>query len=480
MLFRQFLLSLSVILFISACSNDDDDDNRDGNSVFLHLVTDAAQVRIEGNDRNYGTLRFEQFSSSVALTEGGYTVDLVEIDQQNLANNETIARDVKFNVRPDRNKFQVIYGAIAQNNAQIASLEMARDDDFADEDNDENIYFNVTHLYTGANRPDVDIYLARDGADAAEATLQASLSFAETSDEIVIDESSQELIVVLAGTSPSDSANIVYRSGREVIYDAREQAIVLAESVGLESNTIAAYYYAVGFSPEIWRNQLDGKTGLVKFVNALVDVEDDITSYLDSVTVSALSDSASATDVAYGSSSEYQEIATGNYRLSFDAGVSTSWSDNLRIGAGVAQTVYFFGDVDQSGPLTAPLKSTDDFRQLSNYASLQLVHLVPGDSDEDAPVVDLHLTKDGFLDASTLIASGLQFGGSVTFYVRNPSQDDTYSLAITRNGQVSTALFTLALDGDASLKSGLSQQFAAIKNSASGAAELVNVSVALP
>ena len=113
--------------------------------------------------------------------------------------------------------------------------------------------------------------------------------------------------IVLAGTSPSDSANIVYRSGREVIYDAREQAIVLAETVGLESNTIAAYYYAVGFSPEIWRNQLDGETGLVKFVNALVDVEDDITSYLDSVTVSALSDSASATDVAYGSSSEYQE-----------------------------------------------------------------------------------------------------------------------------------------------------------------------------
>ena len=457
MLLNRVFSLLVVVSFLAACSNDDDGGSTSsGNNVFLHLVGDAAQLRLEGKSRNFSTLRYEQFSSSISVKEGTYRTDVVEVDQQNFVNNEILVEGTVFRVTPRRNRLQVLHGSVANNSVEVTTITLARDEDSAKNDNDENLYINVTHLYHDDNLSNVDVYFVEGGGDIPDAASPVTLSFGETSGDIIFDQQSQELIVTETGNKDA----IVFRSGRKVIYDAIEQGIVLGNHVGAEDSTMNAYYYAVFNAAEIWNNQLESQNGYVKIVNALVDSrdEDDIAYPNADVAITDGSTLVDSVTVNYGTTSEYMELAASGYSLGFDdlGGFTPTWTfTGLSVGADSTQTVYLYGTVDANGPTLRPIVFNDDKRALSNYAALQLVHLSPAINEDSSAVVDIHITNDGFLDATTLVASGLQFGGSSSFYVRRPDSD-SYTLAITRTEQLNTPLITLPL---LDLAAGDSRQF---------------------
>jgi len=435
MAFTRIAVASLAIMLVSACSNNNDSRKGTGFNSFLHLVTDAAQLQLEGDKRNYGELRYEQAGALIDLQEGSHKADLVEKDQQNSVNDNILVPNISFGTAENRTRLHVLNGSIAANNIELNTIVLARDKDLAENDNElAEIFINITHLYRGGQALEVSL------TDDAGNTQTVSLNYGETSDDIMLTRQTQTLIVSASGVE-------LYNSGEQTINDALEQGIVLADYAGLSGNGLSAYYYSPSYiaGVETWRDQSVGETGLVKVVNALIDVTGDTPVYHDvTASIVKLGDSSEVVapfTAVYGETGEYNTpLETGNYTLDITA--PTPYSYIFNVGADTAYTLYALGLLDDRGITSNPVILKDDKRALTNFASLQIVHLASSvDADVSSQIVDVHvLYDDQRPTATTLLASGLAVGGNASVYVNSPVAGRAYTLMILPTGDYDSFL----------------------------------------
>ena len=454
----MLVMRLAGLVFLSslllACSNDDDDTKDQGSIGFLHTVVDAAQIRLEGNDRNFGTFFYESLGAPIALREGGYSADIVSQDLQNSALNETIAT-TSFNVSPNRIRLSVLYGQIADDSVASKTFVLARDDDAASNDNEtDERYLNVSNVFTGA---DSVTFTFKDPDDVTLYT--ESLAFGETSTEIMFD--TQRYVITV--TNDDDDA-LIYQSTQQVVEDQIEQTLILANYAGI-SNTpdasMKAYYYGTVFR-RVWANQLDTAEGYLKVSSALLqkDSNDDVTT-IASLDFEVFQDeegvleedlvAISSGSVNFGTSSDYIPLAPGEYWLKVNSGVKQYF---VTMEEDVAKNVSFAGYFNASTEAPTPLTQNVDKRLLANSVTIHFQHLATSPPNDDSPLsFDAHISPTPSLDSSTLILAGVGPRAEAKFAV-NLDDSLTYKLYLTEAGdtQSSVASYQIPVaNGDGSI-----------------------------
>ena len=447
----SFIRILSVIIttsLVMACSNDDDNSKGQGSIGILHVVGDAAQILIDNSNRNFGTYFYQAIGVPITVTEGGYKVDVVERDTQNSSNDLLLASS-SFSVGTNRLRLAVVHGQIANDNIEISTVILARDDDAAKNDNEvQERYVNISNFFSGEEMVNVKL----TGVTDPTSEFLEQLAFKATSTKF--QASSQPYVLEVTDLS----GTVLYKSSEQVIEDQLEQTIVFANYNGL-SNTpdtsINAYYFgSTTIYNGIWLNQEDSSSlnGQLKLTHAqmkktgdVIDPAVDISFDVYDLDDNLISATGLPVTVSYGNSSDYIALPSAKYKVRLNESVPatpTGSAYEVTIGSDVATNLSFY---DFDNALDDQYRQdTLDLRALGRFATVEFQNLLPIlPDDSSALVLDLHLVPQGSgISSATRIQSGLSVGSFLSIAV-SLVDNTTYSLQVTKTGTTSPSLATL-------------------------------------
>lgn len=436
------ILAASLLI---ACSDDDDDSKGQGSIGFLHTVTDAALIRVEGNNRYYGTYAYGNLGTPIGLTEGGYAFDIVEQDLQNSSANKTLASD-SFSVNPNRIRLSVLHGSVEGNDVDSTTFSLGRDEDAGRNENDPDArYMNVSNAYVGTD----SVTFKFINFTTSDESRTETLAFGETSATIEFDSSEYTLVV----TNDADGSEL-YKSEAQPIKDQIEQTMIIANHAGLKSTGVTAYYYGTVYR-DTWANKSVASTnkGYVKVVNTILGKTGDDVDYpaapvsfelfLQNEDGTETDVTPAVADVVYGATSVYEPYDGGSYILRLSG--QANWGYAFTLAADSAFNIDLYGYDVGNGPESTPLGVFVDKRVLKGFATVQFQHLaVEKPNDSASLVLDVHIVPAGLLpNDSTRMISGLTAGGSTTFSINLTAS--SYTLYLTKSGLTSTWVAELPL-----------------------------------
>ncbi len=483
---RVFLVLLAATFFI-ACSNDDDDRKGQGDVTFLHLITDASQVRVESDSRNYGEYYYEQFGFGQTYTEGGYSVTLVERDLLNPGVKREIGSG-SFTVGSNRLRVSVLHGQIenasSENTVAMTTVRLAYDSDQGRSDNDDVRYVNVSNFFDGTNSETVTIYLQDDlTSDYKQTAHTVQLAFGETSETFELDRQLYTLVV------EDSTGTEIYNSGQKAISDQLEQGIIVANYAGLQGtpeDSMKAYYIGSNAAlNEDWGNQNSSVDGYVKVVNTLIEKQPDDTVVfldIDQVDVYATSDPntivksipAAASATNYGFTSIYEAFVGGEYfmKLTID-GVASETRYYVTVDSDEAKNVSFYGYYSNASAQNPKVTAVDK-RDLSSVTIIEFQNFVTQlPTDNLGFSAALHVVRSGQIPSlATEVIPAVVPGATVSFAVALEDAS-TYELVITETGAYSPSLAAAQITNDETM-------FAVAFNSTGGGIELKDMAEDIP
>lgn len=460
-------VGLAAVCAIAACSNSSSSRGT-GTAVFFHNVTDAALLRLEGEDRGFGDIGFENFGGGISLTNTTYSLDIFDpVDLNDGDDDVLILGNQTFSVSRNDRHIHAIVGTY--DNPQLLTLEIAEDvnDTSTDDDLEDNIYINVSHInpkITGA----LEVYFLSETETNGTVNFDdlapdMTLTFGQTSPDIILEDDDQTLIV-------RSNNETIFDSGERVITDNLRQTILLG--AGGSDNVLTAFYY-FGSTSQIWREQQNTSTGYFRLINLLLEndttdtgagddgnLTDELLELNNIVAESFsgdLENIAVADSLAFGESSDYIVLPAGSYQVSFGSGLDNNL--NVEVDAGVFKSLYLYGRVE-SGSLTedgSPLEYNDDKRELANQAQLSFINIGYEEDSADRRDFNIHLANPGAgPSSSTVEVANLGFLANADLSV----DDATYDIYVTTPNNATT----YATDNSVSLDSGQISQYVIVED----------------
>lgn len=380
--------SLAAVLTfgLAGCGDNSSPSTAEKPAIFLHNVTDAGQLYLDGPDRPYGRVNFSSFGNGPVLDVKEWSLQVKDVNDDDSADEDTLL-DTTFTVA-NSNKANLYALVGKQDNIQLVSFTSAFDKESDSHTNDSNaddsaIYINLAHMH-----PELDeltLYVLKEGETVENSMPDATLSFGNTSEDLVLKSSKQQLIVQDA------SGTTVFDSGVREINDIATQSLIIAESAAESESMKVFYFYGSSSSSEEWGSN-DGQAQ-VRIFNAITNAT------IDSVSTTNPDDQSTVdlleADLNYKGISNYIPVSVGQYDFSTNlVGSTESLMPSHFINDGMKETIILAGKLGE-GETWDTLRLTDDSQVLSTRAKVTLVHLGYLTDKEDYKPVDIHLAANG-------------------------------------------------------------------------------------
>lgn len=473
------ILSVLASLVLGACSNSSSNNsNSTGFAIFFHNITDAAQLDLNGDDRDYGSINFEQFGNGISLDAKTWDLDVVDPDPSDSSGDKTIL-ETNFSVPKNERRIFALTGTLASPTLYALDLSEDTEADGADGEDKDNIYINVSHINPNKNVSLRVFFLSLTEAGAFDGSFgslpsvaEMTLSLGQTHEDLVLGDDDQRIVIV------DNTDAIVFDSGAKSLKDALHQTLLITNYVDVQQNAqVSVHYYGLGgvdgLFNEVWRDTTAGAAkGYVRIFNLL---KDDAPSPLSlDVTVKNASNAtvANSAGLAYGASSGYYELDPGGYKVELDATGSAAY--NVLVESGVAKTMYFYSHVEGGSieDADSPKVVVDDKRTINGGSKLTFIHLWYEEEVEDLVKVNLHLLDSpGIPDSESRKLSGAAFKSVSNLTIND---DANYTAVATSTNDV------ISYDDVAiTLNEGDNKQLV-LGEGASGGAQLLDTTQDLP
>ncbi|MCY4043908.1 MAG: hypothetical protein OXE99_02365 [Cellvibrionales bacterium] len=399
------LASLAALLTLglTACDDDNGSATPQKPAIFLHNVTDAGQLYLDGPDRPYGRVDFGTFGNGPVLDVKTWALEVKDVNDNDSADEDTLL-DTTFAVADiDAANLYALVGK--QDNIQLVSFTSGYDKESDAVTNDSSaddsaIYINLAHMHPALGA--LSLYVVKEGDDVDAAAAVSTLAFGETSEDLKLKSSKQQLIVKDA------EGVIVFDSGVKELKDALTQSLIIAESVADEEKLKVFYFYGSSTNSEDWGSN-DGQAE-VRIFNALYE------SSLNSVTTTNPNDQSAVDLLAavegalpYKSVSEYVTLPVGQYDFAANVVDSDALTPSHFLNDGMKETIILAGKLGE-GETWSTLRLTDEGQALSTRAKVTLVHLGYQTDEDDYKPLDVHLVSNGVdLATRTPEAEGINY-----------------------------------------------------------------------
>ena len=445
----QLLLSLFMAtLLLAGCSNSDSNDGSTdkGYAIFFHAISGADVLDLNGDDRDYGSVSYESFSTGISLEAKTWDLEVVNPDPEDSSADVTIL-DTSFSVVSDERRIFALSGDLASPKLHRLALAEDTEADGDDGEDENNIYLNVSHIDPEVGA--VSVYFL-DATESAEfdassilpAVADATLSYGDTSSDLIFDDDNQRVVIV--NSDPS----VVFDSGDKDLNDALYQTLLITDYVGVDQqHVVSMHYYGLGgvdgLFHKTWRDVSSAAAvGYLRVINLLKDM--DMTPPALTVDVSvedaAAVEQASSPGLAYANSTGYFALDAGAYKVLLNVTGTTTY--NVLVESGVAKTLYFYGRVESStiNEDESPKLVIDDKRVLDSNAKLSFVDLWYQEDEEDLIDLNVHLVKSGSTpDETTEVLSDVVFGSVSNATV---ADDLGYNLEVTNTNNITSYAWT--------------------------------------
>lgn len=422
------LTALLIFPLLVACSSNNDNDSDEPAAAQLritHASADAPAVNVYVDG--------EVFLEGVDFAQ---TSGLITIP-----GNSTLEVEVR-GILPDQSEVTVIgpvdltFGSgertdvLAINN--LASIEPKLLNPVAIETDITDV--RVTVLHAAPEVGTVDVYVTAPGADLANNTPVAALSFGEAAGPVAIAPDTQYQVRI----TPAGTVDVVYNSG-EVSFPAGAELVVAAVTNTFKLAPSPVTLLAIGSDSS---NQIpDAATGAaVRVVHNSAD-----TPAVDIL----VNGTAAITDLTFPNATQYDQLEApaGTYTVAVAAAADPSIQpivEEVTLVQTDSYTVIAAGSFANDA-LTAI--TTEDVRR--NIATAAIVRVVHGAYAAVEIPVDVYLTSDGVISDAAPVISNLAYGEATAQLQATPSD---YWVTLTAAGDKSFIAFdsggTLALDGD--------------------------------
>ena len=276
---------LLILSSIFGCSNNSSskNSNKTGSAVFFHNIEDAPALQLDAvdhNDRNgYGTVSFETFSSSVALKQKTWNLELVdEQGTTDSTDDEVILDELSFSIQVKKTTIIAFTGEYdtekpGDTEIQMHVLDVAEDTETDDDDEELIQYINISHVHKDLGS--LDIYIVTEDQSTDSLSLLTpvdTIDFGETTEEDIrlqrLSTESPDYYLRIA-TSANPTVEI-YHSGERELGDYTRQTILISPNLsGVGSSDIVAFYYGSGFIQK-WYDK-DDNIGSLRVFNGISD-----------------------------------------------------------------------------------------------------------------------------------------------------------------------------------------------------------------
>jgi hypothetical protein len=420
--------SLAAVLTfgLAGCGDNSSSSTAEKPAIFLHNVTDAGQLYLDGPSRPYGRINFSSFGNGSLLDVGDWSLQVKDVNDDDSADEDTLL-DTSFSVADtnEANLFALV-GKQADNSIQLVSFTSAFDkesDRHTNGGDDSAIYINLAHMHPGLD--ELTLYVLKEGETVENSMPDATLGFGKTSEDLVLKSSKQQLVV------KNSSGVTLFDSGVREIKDELTQSLIIAESAADTENLKVFYFYGSSTNSDEWRSNGEDAKGQVRIFNAIYDAGSMTASisHRDDPVVNLSS------DLAYGLASSYETFSADEYTLDVQFSLQSEPVKALSVVKdGVKSTVIFtgrLGDDEKSDVL----RIEDRDQSLATTAQVTFVHLGYKSDEEQYEPFDVHLVSDNqSFDGSKVDIESINYKESGIIREKISGGPVTYSLYVKAAG----------------------------------------------
>jgi hypothetical protein len=395
--FRLLALALMAFMLV-ACSNDDKGKRNkpSGYVGFFNGVSGVATIKIEGEDRNFGSVSYESFGPGIYVEVGDYIFDVIQPNDQDASANQTLTSNQKFTVSDEDRTLVLVTGeADAVNVHQFLAAERPTEEEFEDAIDDGAVFINFIHVSESNKAENLVIFFLEQGETTSTTNPIATLAYGETTDRLQLSGDEEELLVFKS----SDLVNPIYDSGKKTLSPSSSelvQSMILSDFKDVNGDSALAAYYFYSGTTEVWREK-NGQTH-VKLVN--LHPEETVTATFVDLSGAQVPGTPSYSAIGFEQVTAYEsfEIPSVDYLLNFDV-MTTDF--RIDLAKGVAQTIFFFGSKTSDKPyIAADNKNTSSTRVTFAVTHLAYAYKDTGSGGtgytEDLLDFNVHVIKSGF------------------------------------------------------------------------------------
>ncbi len=382
------LLVVSLAFFVG-CKSNDTSTTATKPAIFLHNVTDAGQLYLDGSTRPYGRIDYGTFGNGAMLAVGSWNLQIKDENDQDSAGNKTLLEQDFTVADQTQAAIYALSGSQAEGTIKLHALKTAVDPETSSTaTTDGVIYINVANIHP--KYTEIDVFVL-SGAETVESSVpDATLAYGEYSADLKLESATQRFVVIEKNTGDT-----LFDSGEKTLEDKLQQSVIFAQGTASEESFRAYYFYGSTFDSTVWGDGL-GKTQ-VRIFNA---TDEDLVSV--KAQRGADEEKTMATALKPQTTSSYLvDLPVGQYRFPIKfANDATEFTATSYLAAGKKETIIVTGSNSDSNPLKA-IKFSNDQRVVTSRALVTLVHAAYEPDKDNYEEYDVHLTTGNTEDLDT-------------------------------------------------------------------------------
>ncbi|GLX78595.1 hypothetical protein tinsulaeT_19350 [Thalassotalea insulae] len=470
------LLIVVIAAVLTACGSDSGDSDKQGyikffnaskNAPAIHLTVDEDLDTSEDDDLEltFGAVEFGQALNRNTLSTDHYFYELAWQDGDSSERSElALIYQGELTIEQDTIHFIVLNEDVNTPNVQVYDIELI-------DDSDDDLYerFNLRLLNLHSPEMTTDVYISKSDQTFSEAVLVGSYGYQQLSENQKFDQGSYVFYLTEAG-----SDEVMFQSKTIDYFYASQYLMVIRENTGagaspfiLDKLSSASQTTYIDFNAEAQFN----------VYNAIAEHEL-LPEYSGSISMNftALEQSLTIENLAYGQLSDWSRVNNGDYSVdvtSNEQEISLLHNHLLTLPENTNKTVIFYtdvknvdddddGDVDEDGDGIVDQQEVivhslvlDNSTSESIYNhKINMVNLV---DSEDFTLVNVYFIRADETIATALYQRSLGFTSDDTITLNN----NTYQVYVTAKDNSSNIVLTsFALTLDESSR----DQFMVIEN----------------
>ncbi|WP_162618050.1 DUF4397 domain-containing protein [Shewanella halifaxensis] len=444
---RYFTVAAISVLGLTACSDDDDNNQTTIPAVevaeaeirVIHAGSDAPLVNVLANGGSFvDDVDYAMSSGLATVTAGSYAV---AVDAQLADGTTTTVLSTDLNAAEDMEYTAVALGNVADNTLMLKLIENP-EQDIADN------YARVQVLHASPAVGLVDVYVTEPGADISMMEPTLSANYMDASPQLEIPAADYQIRIAAAG-----SKTVVFDSGTVPLADEGDYFISAIPNTWSGSSPVALLVALP--EGQLLLNDVNSGSD-IRVVHAVADAPA-VDVFLDASSTAAIS------DLMFKGIAGYVNIAEGEHTATVAASADNSVvvidKAPFELDLGASYSIFATGSLTDN--MIEPWVIMEQPRSVATEAKLTVSHTA-----YSAPEVDVYLTATGDISDATPVLTDVPFRAS-SGSLSVPAGD--YVVSVTVADTKTVAIDPLPI----SLKNGGVYGVAAVDSTTSGAFDVI-------